>query len=342
MADDRTRWLNRATADRLLRGEPVDQPEDPRARVDAARLRDALDSLLPDAGASRTAELPGEVAALAAFRAARPTAVAAPAPAFERSAAERGTDGSPAEEPLVAIVPVPATAGAAAQGRAPRPAAPWRFGLAAAMAAIAIGGVAAAASGGLFDRALHLNADPAPTAEITDRVTPDPVGGTAGPSTGPSRRPPAQTTGEPFGSPGARTPGPEAHTPPGATGAAAGGTNSGGSGGTGATTGPDKDSREHFGLGETHDRDVQRGVADLCHDFRSGSLSGERENRLNLLAKGRGRVQSYCDELLDGASGTTDSPPKGTTPPVPGPGSGPGPSPAPGSVTGSLGLRLRR
>lgn len=306
MADDRTRWLDKAAADRLLRGEPLDPRGDLRAQADAARLRDALDALTPDLRAAAATELPGEAAALAAFRAAHPARATAAVGVGAAAAAA-------AEEPLVAIVPVPTIAAhgaahGAARGRAPRRAAAWRLGLAAAVAGVAIGGVATAAGTGLFDRALHLNASPLPTAEITSDVTPEPVGGTAEPSTGASRRPLPPSGGDLFGTGGARTPGPDGRTTPGATGAAAGGANNGGAGGTGAAagtgTGTGSDNREHFGTteggaeGEIHD--TLRGAADLCRDYRSGRLTGDRENRLNLLAKGRQKVKGYCEDLLDG------------------------------------------
>ncbi|MER5731108.1 hypothetical protein ABT084_22745 [Streptomyces sp. NPDC002138] len=333
MADDRTRWLDKAAADRLLRGEPVDPRGDHRTRADAARLRDALDSLAPDPRTAATAELPGEAAALAAFRAAHPRRAATTAAA--------GSGAARAEEPLVAIVPVPAAAGSA-HGRAPQRVGAWRLGLAAALASVTIGGVAAAAGVGVFDRALHLNAGPAPTAQITSGITPDPMGGTAGPSAEAPRRPLPLGTGDTLGiSGGPRTPGLEGRPPTGATGAAVGGGAGGTGAGTGTGTGTGKDNKEHFGLtdgGEGHDKDSLRGAADLCRDFRSGLLTGDRESRLNLLAKGRQKVQRYCEELLDGA---TDAPPKGSAPPdslpVPGPGAG-----TPSGVTGSLGLRLRR
>ncbi|MFD4049993.1 hypothetical protein ACFWSF_31295, partial [Streptomyces sp. NPDC058611] len=72
MADERNRWLDRAAADRLLRGEPaepVGPSADPRARGEAARLRAALDALAERPAAR--GELPGEAAAVAAFRTAQ-------------------------------------------------------------------------------------------------------------------------------------------------------------------------------------------------------------------------------------------------------------------------------
>lgn len=66
MADEQYEWLDKDAAERLLRGEPVD-PVDGHARTEAARLMAALAA----ARGARAAngELPGEAAALAAFRA---------------------------------------------------------------------------------------------------------------------------------------------------------------------------------------------------------------------------------------------------------------------------------
>lgn len=85
MADERNRWLDEAAAEELLRGEPVEPvgpAADQRARHEAARLRAALDALGGvNAPLPAGRELPGEAAAVAAFRAARGGArpVAAPA-----------------------------------------------------------------------------------------------------------------------------------------------------------------------------------------------------------------------------------------------------------------------
>ncbi|MYS11380.1 hypothetical protein GTW71_34265, partial [Streptomyces sp. SID6041] len=70
MADERYQWLDQETAERLLRGEPVDADDD-RACSGAKRLAEALDEARTPATppAART-DLPGEAAALAAFRAA--------------------------------------------------------------------------------------------------------------------------------------------------------------------------------------------------------------------------------------------------------------------------------
>ncbi|MFD5735027.1 hypothetical protein ACFWIY_19680, partial [Streptomyces sioyaensis] len=77
MADDRYNWLDKDTAERLLRGEPV-----------GARHRDGareLEQLLQAAAAvgakvPETVELPGEEAAMAAFRRTADRGGAAPPP----------------------------------------------------------------------------------------------------------------------------------------------------------------------------------------------------------------------------------------------------------------------
>ncbi|MCZ0203851.1 hypothetical protein OZK63_00235, partial [Streptomyces sp. UMAF16] len=72
MADEQDKWLDRGTAERLLRGEPL-EAVDPSARDQAERLARALGALSAEA-APATGELPGEQAALAAFRKAREAA----------------------------------------------------------------------------------------------------------------------------------------------------------------------------------------------------------------------------------------------------------------------------
>ncbi|MFE7465158.1 hypothetical protein ACFU6R_13810, partial [Streptomyces sp. NPDC057499] len=66
MADERYEWLDKDAAERLLRGEPVD-PVDGPSGTDAGRLAAALEAAAR-AARPATTELPGEAAALAAFR----------------------------------------------------------------------------------------------------------------------------------------------------------------------------------------------------------------------------------------------------------------------------------
>ncbi|MBW5485808.1 hypothetical protein GPJ59_29040, partial [Streptomyces bambusae] len=71
MADEGNSWLGAAAAENLLRGDPAGPVADPRDQAVAARLRGALDSLAPQVPPQGGPELPGEAAAVAAFRAAR-------------------------------------------------------------------------------------------------------------------------------------------------------------------------------------------------------------------------------------------------------------------------------
>lgn len=317
MADERNRWLDEAAAEELLRGEPVEPvgpAADQRARNEAARLRAALDALggvngpLP-AGT----ELPGEAAAVAAFRTARggprPSAVpAAVSPVVAASA-----------EPLVdlgRIVPEPPRR----RGRA------VSLGLAAALASVAVGGLAAAAGAGLLERSRHDSAGPGPAMSVSAGEEPAPGIGSGAPSASPKPTPtplpsgsnptPVSGTAQPPGSDGrAATPG---------TGAVAG-TSSGssatagsgkdvqsGTGSTGASGGTGREeegTRDTFGGGDTAGKDRDRDgenslkVADLCTEFKAGRLDEARRERLSRLANGLTRIPDYCKSLLD-AGGT--------------------------------------
>ncbi|GAA3166033.1 MULTISPECIES: hypothetical protein [Streptomyces] len=117
MADDRYNWLDNDAAERLLRGEPVGTTA--HGAQELARL---LDDAAP-AGPG-TGPLPGEEAAVAAFRRARPAAPPRPA----------------------------ARAGLAR---------PFRRGFAVALAACALGGVAVAAGTGVLPSPFRPGPDPA-------------------------------------------------------------------------------------------------------------------------------------------------------------------------------------
>ncbi|WP_404957254.1 hypothetical protein [Streptomyces sp. 147326] len=321
MADERNRWLDQAAADRLLRGEPAEPVgpagAEPRARVEAARLRAALDALealgaggaLPPAGT----ELPGEAAAVAAFRTAR-TAAGRSADRSERTA----TAGS--GEPVVdlgRLVPsfAPPPAPARRRGRT------VSFGLAAALASVAVGGLAAAAGAGLLDRDRHDSAGPGPAMSVTAGENADPGIDSGAPTLTPKLRP----TPLPDGSNSMLTPGPS--QPPGTDGRTVPGTGTGGdtSAGTSLTGGSGKDTRGDLsGAGGTGDKDPDRDTfgggdtgkdrerrerenlikaLDLCQDYRSGRLDDDRRERLSRLADGLTRIPDYCKSLLERDSG---------------------------------------
>lgn len=342
MADERDRrWLDEAAAERLLRGEPLELlggAADPRARAEAARLRAALDSLarpqLPGGAHS------GEAAAMAAFRAAR----AAGTVGAVRSAAVRPTT----VEPLVELGRHAGPQGVR-RGRA------VRFGLAAALASVTVGGLAAAAAAGLLGQNRYDVAGPGPAVSVSIDEDPAKGIGTGAPTHSPQDRPtphrgdgavPEVTQG------GTQPPGPDGRTSFG--GSAIGGNSSDGfsSGGLGhearetrgtrdgeigGTTG----SRETTGTeGGAKDRDKDRDAqgqedlrlkaADLCKEFRAGRLTIERRDRLSLLARGVSRIPAYCESLLSGVtvggmrgdSPAQDAPSQPRTPAPARPGSG--------------------
>ncbi|MEU2514970.1 hypothetical protein [Streptomyces syringium] len=154
MADDhRYDWLDDDAVERLLRGGTVDSAaldEDtrPAAEALAASLADLRTPVLPEAGAEKP--LPGEEAALAAFRAAR----AEGAPGIRASlrsvrggasgAAGSGASGAAADndEPVVRL--------AARRGTPSFLRRPVKGALALALAGCALGGVAVAAGTGVL------------------------------------------------------------------------------------------------------------------------------------------------------------------------------------------------
>ncbi|MGW1276438.1 hypothetical protein ACWD4V_05690 [Streptomyces tsukubensis] len=155
MADDRNEWLDQVTAERLMRGEPVcnfgelGELGEP-ARAEAARLAGALRSVAaPETrGAQHPGvELPGEAAAMAAFRAA--------------------TAAGSSDSGVVRLAP--RAPGAAREPRGSRRAgyrgklsAPFRLGVVAVVAGFAFGGVAVA-SGADFLPSPFDGADPSAT-----------------------------------------------------------------------------------------------------------------------------------------------------------------------------------
>ncbi|OEJ33406.1 hypothetical protein [Streptomyces subrutilus] len=342
MADERDRWLDEAAADRLLRGEPVEPvgpAADPRARREAARLRAALDSLTPPAPTA--GELPGEDAAVAAFRAAHsagapatavpasPVSAAAGPSSAERCAATAAAGPARSGEPLVALGHA---AGLHVPG--PRRSRAVRFGLAAALASVAVGGLAAAAAAGLLDRPVRDTAGPGPAVSVSADGDPAQGDGSGGSTLDPQLRPtPLRDGAGPTASAGTpHPPGTEGFTESGGDTRGEGSSGTSAVGGTGTGPGPDgkddKDGRDDDGTfrtdglpdgsgGETtsrdrdRDRENQRRAVDLCHDYRAGHLNDDRRERLSRLAKGLSRIPYYCEALLDGVvhdDGRTNSP----------------------------------
>ncbi|MER5776574.1 hypothetical protein ABT144_20180 [Streptomyces sp. NPDC002039] len=343
MADERDRWLDRAAADKLLRGEPPLGPDaDPRDRAAAARLRTALDALTPPLAPGR--ELPGEAAALSAFRAAHGVERPGTSPQDRADADPTGE-----RDVLVDLAPAPPV-----RVRVPAPrrrGAPVRLGLAAALASVAVGGLAATVGTGLLDRPTHEAAGPLPSVSVGADSDPTASGDLVGPTrTAPQARPttPARdgAGGATAGLPGV-SPTPDAGsrmTPETVAGPTAGpiATNSGPDG-TDGTDGTVDDRPDEKGFGNStpsgggKDRDREGGVRaakDLCEEYRMGHIVGERRDHLIRLAKNRANIARFCEALLDGTDVTKS-----------GPGSNDG-STVPQSPTlnpgGALGFRTKR
>ncbi|MEV7319026.1 hypothetical protein [Streptomyces sp. NPDC093970] len=205
MADEQDKWLDRVTAERLLRGESLEAVDDS-ARDQAERLSRVLAGLsvpaVPD-----TVELPGEEGALAAFRKARESA------GDEWTSVAR-RPGGPARGSDAGLIRIGASP---RSPRVPGWARPARFVLAAALAAGMLGGVAVAAGTGALPspfggrhpapgtsvsaagtpvrpqdspstESLLGGESGAPSTEVTPRgpvrPSPDPSGGPKGPKTG--------------------------------------------------------------------------------------------------------------------------------------------------------------
>ncbi|MDQ0599427.1 hypothetical protein QF037_003772 [Streptomyces canus] len=154
MADKQYGWLDRETAERLLRGESLDNAVDPADRDDAERLAKTLGTLSVEPPMS-SAEFPGEAAALAAFRTAHANRATAGATSGHASSADTG---------LIRI--------GAPGHRAPRPRRTVRVGLAAVVAFGMVGGVVAAAATGMLPTPFG-DAEPRPGASVSAAVTPD-------------------------------------------------------------------------------------------------------------------------------------------------------------------------
>ncbi|MFD9336377.1 hypothetical protein ACFWBF_18530 [Streptomyces sp. NPDC060028] len=305
MADERNRWLDRAAAERLLRGEPAGPGADHPARARAERLRATLDELsgpAPHTGA----ELPGEAAALAAFRAARGTApAAAPVRSDAFGAGEPVVELSP-WHPAAAHASAPAAGSAAVSPAGGRRMRPVRFGLAAALASVAFGGLAAAAGAGLLDGPRHDTAGPAPAVSVSSGDSPAPDGAGPDPTLTPGFQPSSPRGGDGVsGTPGTgAAPGTGDRTTPGGGAVGGGGTGTEPSANGAATAGKDGGTKDRFLDGGTaaKDRENRLRAVTLCQDFRAGRLNDERREKLTRLANGLTRIPRYCESLLAGAA----------------------------------------
>ncbi|MGW7262421.1 extensin [Streptomyces sp. NPDC054842] len=272
MADEHDRWLDRDAAERLLRGEPL-ETVDADTREQADRLAGALRALA-SAPPLSSAELPGEAAALAAFRAARAGAD------DEAALLARESRRRTADAGLVRLGRVASGGRRSSRGR------PVRLGLAAALAAGMIGGVAMAAQTGVLPTPFGEH-EPAPAASVSAGATP------RQPLLSPS---PGATGGR----------GPDAPSP----GASTRGASPGGSRHDEARGGGDASGQPEPGENGTSGRSDNRknGLLASCRDLRQGKqLSPDRRRVLEGAAQGSGRVKQYCDGVLGDADGRSGS-----------------------------------
>ncbi|MER5830576.1 hypothetical protein ABT116_06990 [Streptomyces sp. NPDC002130] len=163
MADEQYRWLDRETAERLLSGEPPGAVEGA-GREQAEHLARTLGALSA-APPLTSDELPGEAAAVAAFRKVR-------AERADPAAARTDTGGQAAARVADAGLVRIGTPGDDGTGtvRPPRWARPVRLALAAALAVGMAGGVALAAGTGVL-RAPFGGDEPQPGASVSAPVT---------------------------------------------------------------------------------------------------------------------------------------------------------------------------
>ncbi|MGW6395746.1 hypothetical protein ACWFR1_35795 [Streptomyces sp. NPDC055103] len=279
MADERYQWLDQEAAERLLRGEPVDALDDP-ARPEARRLAEALDSArTPAAARTGQAELPGEAAALAAFR--RATAERAASAGAAATPAGVGRVGH-ADLGRVRLAPV--TAPARRWGRS------LRYGLAAAVAAVTVGGVAVAAGTGMLPLM-----GPEPAASVTAVETPDPVETR---SPGIQKDPEAPPVG-PDGvdqSPGS-SPAPGASSSAGSSSSPASPSHSA-SPDPRKTPDPGRTTPRPGGDTGTAGVLEKEKALKACRDYRSGRLGEADRRQLTNTLRGGETLRRYCDRIL--------------------------------------------
>ncbi|MEU0437322.1 hypothetical protein ABZ153_38105 [Streptomyces sp. NPDC006290] len=284
MADEQYRWLDRDAAERLLRGEPL-EAVDAGTREQADRLAEALDTLAAEPKLSSD-ELPGEAAALAAFRKARAGGDGAAAQLGHGGRARSGAHA--ADAGLVRI------GRPGAHGRRTRWGRPTRFGLAAVLAVGMVGGVAVAAGTGVLPTPFTRE-HPGPAATATAVRTPDRPLVSASPSP------------EVSGGIGSMVP-----VPDGPSGGPSGDASSPADSGTDYASGlPRPDSTGSA----DRTREWWARTRSYCRDVLDGKdLDADRRRALEHVAGGGRRVKLYCSGVLGRGlgSGSDDGTGNGT------------------------------
>ncbi|MEW1792692.1 hypothetical protein [Streptomyces niveus] len=274
MAHERETWLDHGVAELLLRGRPVGTTGE-HAQAQADRLARALEEAVPVAYAD-SAELPGEAAALAAFRQSVGTAAG--------SAGARSWDADDAGIGTVRLAP-------GRRGiRLPSVGRPLRLGMAAAMAGCALSGVAAGA--GFLYAPSAGESPPQPSNSISDALTPAPLV---------SESPSSSLNTPPLSSdPGA---GRDSDSPGASSDAMTGDPVDEGRKSQGTGNGWKKGGGEKW----------YAKLVQACQEYRNGTISAGKRKLLEDAAKGPQGVNRLCNQLLsgdlrhDGAQGTGGS-----------------------------------
>ncbi|GGU87660.1 hypothetical protein GCM10010211_62260 [Streptomyces albospinus] len=267
--DDRYSWLDKDAAERLLRGEPVSSRDGDGAHE--------LEQLLTAAaavgsGLPESAVLPGEEAALAAFR-----------------QAGHGPDARARDAARAGRLPTVHAARSTDVAERTRLARPFRRGFAVALAVCAIGGIAVAAGTGVLPTPFR-GGEPEPGASVSAAESPSPLDGGQ----------PAQTGGEtsrtPGAAPGGRTatPGPTP-TPGGSPGSSRSPATPGPADGIlGGTIGGDGKNLP----GGANKKNL---LLTVCTDYESGKrgdMDRDTLKRLESKAGGPDKVHAFCRQYL--------------------------------------------
>ncbi|MDX3852294.1 hypothetical protein [Streptomyces sp. AK02-01A] len=291
MADERDAWPDKDTAERLLSGEPVGAVDE-HVRRRAERLAGALREI----GAvtyANDAELPGEKAALAAFRRRRTAGGERPGPVRPEG---------PRAEDLLATVRLAPAPGAVRPRRSGHS---LRTGLVAAVAGCALGAVAVV---GLLPALFDGERGSVPGGPVSAAASPGPLvsestDGGRGPSGHPSGFP--DTPGK--DGMGHASPGPSYRTGSGAAGGPAGpdgdATDEAGDADDDAGTGG-----EHGGwsaLANSRAGQRYREAVRACRDYRSGKIDAKAKVALESAVHGAPEVERLCDRLLGEDGGGT-------------------------------------
>ncbi|MFD8824260.1 hypothetical protein ACFV1C_18085 [Streptomyces sp. NPDC059605] len=310
MADEQYEWLDKEAAERLLRGEPVD-PVGGHACTEAERLVAALDAAAQSARPA-TGELPGEAAALAAFRTARRSAHDS-APARKQANAQVGGAENATGRTGTEILPTvhiraasggsgPRTSvasGGPGRNRLSRWSRPVRFGLVASFAGCALGGVAVAAGTGMLPGPFGGHA-PVPATSVSAAATPEELG--SRPTEGETPRTPPSAPERDVSEPTPDRSAPSSGRPAdaGSNRAEGRGKPEPGGSASGSTKNPGRGGLpDHSGGGSSGEWYAK--ALKACRDYRNGNLDDDRRRKLELLAKGARNLDRFCDRVIEGS-----------------------------------------